>query len=1032
MTTPQEVTTFVKQNLEGIIMRVGWTAITNEDYVGILGNKFSVYSRERSIGALNLTGFDDFTKYQSLVSIRGTGEDIVFACDTEWQTIKTGNTSQRFIISWQFSYIKDEQLTEIIFVAKTEEKLSIQEALSVLYAHYMQNSKTQSIAVNKVRSYEVEYVDNGRLLSEKFKTRHEASTFADTVNVLGKVTPVDNIKKKQYVPICLLFHAGFVDITAFSRKNLTPILKRLTVIQKGLSTLKDIKILVKLKNSRYKNHARVFPFKLSIRDTMCLGPPGSKQLKAYGEAIGFNKVEIGNYIERMGELLIEDPKLYFEYASSDSVITLLYAAALYGTGSVPDVTLTSSAANVMLGTLADHLNVYSLEEFDAVYRGLKKVDMGKVKVKQSYSGTANIEIPYIQATDYEPLNLDAQIIQYVASKAYHGGYNICTEVGFFNNQTFDYDLKNAYPTAMYPISDLNWKQPILKTYENASLVDLAPKIFKGTTPLQYILAEVDSFTFPKDTPYPCIPLMVKGIPVYPLEYSASRTDCAKVPRVCITGAELYLAHQLGAEVKLNKVFMLNTLNTVDEEGNETTSQSLAVAVKQLVSDRANTPKKSLCNTILKVMVNSCYGKIAQNVISKRTWDAAVDEMTELGPSKITNPVSASFITAIVRCTLIAAQNEITKLGYTIYSVTTDGFISNVPEDILKNLPLHGFRQLLYEARMGLTDGESGEIWEIKHQQSDLLNFNTRGNVSRSLEGVCAHCSARSDYPKDSVEDRTWLMTQVLSRTGKILSITPVWVTFKDFLKEKHKDFDVFKMDRHLSMDFDMKRKPVRDSFHTVKPVINDTEYEIANFTTIPYKDVEEFWLYRTLKDKIVEETKKKPSFALRTKYDWEVLFWQILDRKLKRCSTYEPTSQANGGSKTKKSVQSSNTSEDEANKSKIRYCLYAYYSGVFEIPLLKQSRKTFLQELNKASLTSYKFVSNDLKNYGKKSRHPAILHSNDPDLIKHFLEEQEPATSILASLGTATEGANPSSPPSLDRSRDTNGNTNSRNFGELA
>ena len=1008
MATPSEVTAFVKQSLDGVITQVSWTAITGEDYVGVLADKFSVYSRERCIEDLNLSGFDDFTKYQSLRNIRGTGEDIVFACDTEWQTIKTGNTSYRFIISWQFSYIKDGQLSEIIFVAKTEEKLSIQEALSVLYAHYMQGSKPKSIAVKKVRSYVVEYVDNGRLLSKKFQTRHEATSFADTVNVLGKVTPVDNITKKQYVPVCLLFHAGFVDITAFSRKNLNPILRRLTVIQKGLSSLKEVKILAKLQNTRYKNHARVFPFKLSIRDTMCQGPPGSRQLKDYGKAIGLNKVEICDYIERMGELLITDPELYFEYASSDSVITLLYAAALYGTGSVPNVTLTSAAAEVMQLTLADYLDVDTTEEFDAMYRGLKKVDMGKVKVKQSYSGTADMEIPYIQATDYEPLNLDAQIIQYVASKAYHGGYNICSEVGYFDNQTYDYDLKNAYPTAMYPISDLDWQQPIIKTYENALLSDLAPVIFKGTTPLQYILAEVDSFTFPKDTPYPCIPLMVKGIPVYPLTYKSTNLECIKVPRVCITGAELFLAHQLGAEVKLNKVFMLNTLKTTDEDCNSSISQSLAVAVKQLVSDRASTPKKSLCNTILKVMVNSCYGKIAQNVISKKTWSAEIDEMTEIGPSKITNPVSASFITAIVRCTLISAQNEITKLGYTIYSVTTDGFISNVPEDVLKALPLHGFRQLLYEARMGLTDGESGEIWEVKHKQSDLLNFTTRGNVSRSLEGVCAHSGARSDFIKDTVEDRTWLMTQVLSRTGKILSVTPLWVTFKDFLKGKYKDFDVFKVVRHLSMDFDMKRKPARNSFHTVKPVINGTEYEIANFTTIPYKDVGEFLLYRTLKDIIVKETKNKPSFALRTKYDWEVLFWQTIDRKLKRSSASTTISQANTGSKTKRVVSSPNDSDDKANKIKIRNCLYAYYAGVFDIPMLRQSRKTFLLELNKKALTSYVFKSNDLKNYAKKSRHPEVLQSDDPDYTKHFLEEQEPVTGILSSLGTVTEEANPS------------------------
>lgn len=86
---------------------------------------------------------------------------------------------------------------------------------------------------------------------------------------------------------------------------------------------------------------------------------------------------------------------------------------------------------------------------------------------------------------------------------------------------------------------------------------------------------------------------------------------------------------------------------------------------------------------MKTMVNSGYGKNAQNVVQKTAWTALKDLMEDLGCSAITNPVSAMMITSIVQVELIAAQNQIQELGYMSCSVTTDGFISNCPEHILK-------------------------------------------------------------------------------------------------------------------------------------------------------------------------------------------------------------------------------------------------------------------------------------------------------------------------------------------------------------
>lgn len=75
------------------------------------------------------------------------------------------------------------------------------------------------------------------------------------------------------------------------------------------------------------------------------------------------------------------------------------------------------------------------------------------------------------------------------------------------------------------------------------------------------------------------------------------------------------------------------------------SQPHIIHRKQAKKDHG---KGSLEELILKTMVNSGYGKTAQNVIQKNTWTAFKDEMEDIGCSSITNPVSAAMITSIVR------------------------------------------------------------------------------------------------------------------------------------------------------------------------------------------------------------------------------------------------------------------------------------------------------------------------------------------------------------------------------------------------
>lgn len=333
-----------------------------------------------------------------------------------------------------------------------------------------------------------------------------------------------------------------------------------------------------------------------------------------------------------------------------------------------------------------------------------------------------------------------------------------------DGRVYDYDLKNAYPTAMAMVYDCYWDAPIAKTYTDCDLEDIAPEIFADNDPNVFMLAYISSFEFPENVLYPCIVVMVNKIPVYPLKYSVSDKCSEKVARVCVTGPELYLAYKLGAKIHIEEAYILNKLQVIDENDNIVDSKCLSKVVKQFVVDRtaAKNAKSKICDAILKVMINSMYGKIAQNVIAKTTYSTREDDMVDIGSSTITNPVLATFITAIVRCVLLATQNQLAEKGYSVWSTTTDGFISDADEATLNSLDLYGFAKLLYDARMYLTDNTDGSYYEVKHWQDELLNFTTRGNVSLRCnddegdsmhpDGVCAHCGIVTGKPKDSYED----------------------------------------------------------------------------------------------------------------------------------------------------------------------------------------------------------------------------------------------------------------------------------------
>ena len=88
------------------------------------------------------------------------------------------------------------------------------------------------------------------------------------------------------------------------------------------------------------------------------------------------------------------------------------------------------------------------------------------------------------------------------------------------------------------------------------------------------------------------------------------------------------------------------------------------------------------NFFWKEIANSTYGKLAQGLRERRIYSIEEDDIESLKPSKVTNPVFASFITGFARGVLSEIMNNLPK-DKIVFSVTTDGFLTNCNEEELK-------------------------------------------------------------------------------------------------------------------------------------------------------------------------------------------------------------------------------------------------------------------------------------------------------------------------------------------------------------
>lgn len=228
-----------------------------------------------------------------------------------------------------------------------------------------------------------------------------------------------SVTKMYNSAVTIICHAGKVDLSALEFKDFeSDIFRTTTEIQGGI-----VSMMPKLFHpSSGRTYWRYYPCMIDFRDTMCYAPAKQKKLADLGECIGVPKIDIDPDVKNdMDTFLSQKPAAFFEYVSTDSVITLLYSSRIFGYNKKLPITLSSAAAAMAKHILSDYFACKSDDDFNLYYRGLVKKSKGIVR-KNGNAG-------FVEATNLEPVNDKAMLVQQMATNTYPGGVNGSSIIG---------------------------------------------------------------------------------------------------------------------------------------------------------------------------------------------------------------------------------------------------------------------------------------------------------------------------------------------------------------------------------------------------------------------------------------------------------------------------------------------------------------------------------------------------------------------------------------------------------------------------
>lgn len=626
-------------------------------------------------------------------------------------------------------------------------------------------------------------------------------------------------------------------------------------------------IEVELDGKTGSNSTRLF---VKIRDTIALAPAGAKSLSGLGEILGYEKLKLSDdpkqelhFKQHMAEFMQADWPTFREYAIRDAEICAHYTSRMIrlyyektGKFRLP-VTLTSIGVDL----IQEYWREHGHDPLDVV---------GKEQVRERYWSKKYSRFRTVSKTvPVKKLFWNEDFF----TECYHGGRNEQFWFGPAPEGTwYDYDLTSAYPSAMALIRMPDWSSI-------RAIKDTEELLNGSLNPMDIAFANVD-FEFPQEVRFPVLPVRTEHGLLFPRKGNSTTHI-----------SEILLAKSLGCQIKLIEGRVIDPLPS--RNGSTRLERPFEGFARSCIKERSRYPKKTLDNLFWKELVNSTYGKTAQGLRERRVYDLRDAETKPLEPSKITNPVYASFITAFCRGVLGEIMNSLPDSAQ-VFSVTTDGFLTTATDDEMTYS--NGLLSGMYLAsRVLLSGGRQHDepfpsIYEVKHIVRQPLGWRTRGQstLQPSLDddwegtGMLPKADERIVLAKGGIKLESALSKE--EQNEKVVRMflerkptDTMTVTYGAGIREMYEqgiDFVDKEITKRLSMEFDWKRKPEKAQQFELHTYDCQTKEHLA-FSTQPWESVEQFNTVRS----IWAEYNKDSGRCLKSVQDYE-LFAQFFEAKL--------------------------------------------------------------------------------------------------------------------------------------------------------
>lgn len=565
-------------------------------------------------------------------------------------------------------------------------------------------------------------------------------------------------------------------------------------------------------------------------------------LEAVGEQIGIKKVDISPHPKDRMDLLLQNDRALFErYALADPKIvvkfmaeTMLLAKELTGSSELPP-TASSLAQKFFLKTLKDA----GLDKAECL--GVHTVKTAVWSERADQVRTITEEVPIPQREDHRAF----------VTQCYHGGLNSVMYAGPSDIDDWrDWDLKAAYPSAMLSIRLIDFENPRVSTNIDDFMGDVV-----GFAHVEFECEDGQPFG-----------LLVDGGNRGLLSPRAGRAHC--------TAAELAVAVRNGVKITKFHHGVIYPSKT-DTAGLPVETRLFEPCIVEGRRQRGMYPKGSVKEQLMKLILNSLYGRTAMGLKDKRVFDTRSGKSMPLPKSAITNEVIAAHATGVVRATLMEILCNL-PVGKRALSVTTDGFICNCS---FEELPLNGVMAQRYMDWAELATGKR-EILEEKHRARQVIVMKTRGQITAEY-----HEEARPDQktilakvgvsPPPSIpksgHNEYMLDLYLNRRPGQKTTIRPFVSTRAQWTTDTR--FTRLTREQALNLEPDMKNRLINPRMVSVRGI------EHIAFDMEPWPTAEDGLMARAIFDGWIKKN------CMKTLADWDnwQQYYQLgLARRAKR------------------------------------------------------------------------------------------------------------------------------------------------------